>query len=114
MDKPLTLSIGGQTTHRDTPAAMQENPPELARTSEPAGVSEAGPADSLAEMCEILKRHEETLRDLIVEVRLLYHNLPAKEQKRLEENRARTTREVGESFAAQVGSLEEKISRLRG
>jgi hypothetical protein len=72
------------------------------------------PGESLAGVYEILKRHEETLRDLVVEVRLLYHNFPDKEKKRLEWSRERTAHEVGEIFAGQIRSLEESIARLRG
>jgi hypothetical protein len=67
----------------------------------------------LAEIYEILKRHEETLRDLVVEVRLLYHNLPESERLRLEAQRERTTREVGDNFASQVRLLDETIAAYR-
>ncbi len=70
--------------------------------------------ESLAGVYEVLKRHEETLRDLVVEVRLLYHNLPDKEKQRLEWSRARTTQEVGEIFASNIRLLEEAIKGLRG
>jgi hypothetical protein len=70
--------------------------------------------ESLVGVYEILKRHEETLRDLVVEVRLLYHNLPDKEKQRLEWSRGRTTQEVGEIFASNIRLLEETIKRLRG
>jgi hypothetical protein len=69
---------------------------------------------SLVGVYEILKRHEETLRDLVVEVRLLYHNLPDKEKQRLEWSRSRTTSEVGELFASNIRMLEDTITRLRG
>jgi hypothetical protein len=69
--------------------------------------------ESLVGVYEILKRHEETLRDLVIEVRLLYHNLGDKEKQRLEWSRARTTQDVGEIFAANIRSLEESIKRLR-
>jgi hypothetical protein len=69
---------------------------------------------SLVGIYEILKRHEETLRDLVVEVRLLYHNLPDKEKQRLEWSRSRTTSEVGELFASNIRLLEDAITRLRG
>jgi hypothetical protein len=69
---------------------------------------------SLVGVYEILKRHEETLRDLVVEVRLLYHNLPDKEKQRLEWSRSRTTSEVGELFASNIRLLEDAITRLRG
>jgi len=70
--------------------------------------------ESLAGIYEILKRHEETLRDLVVEARLLYHNLPDKEKQRLEWSRGRTTQEVGEIFASNIRLLDETIARLRG
>jgi len=70
--------------------------------------------ESLAGVYEILKRHEETLRDLVVEARLLYHNLPDKDKQRLERSRARTTEEVGELFAGKIRLLDEAITRLRG
>jgi len=69
--------------------------------------------ESLAGVYEILKRHEETLRDLVIEVRLLYHNLPDKEKQRLEWSRGRTTSEVGEIFASNIRALDETIARLR-
>ncbi len=70
--------------------------------------------ESLAGVYEILKRHEETLRDLVVEARLLYHNLPDKEKQRREWSRGRTTQEVGGIFAGNIRLLEETIKRLRG
>jgi hypothetical protein len=127
MAKPLTLEIGAQDTQRDTHSAMEDQS-GLARNREPAGVSEGRVEDkpsrkagystshageSLAEIYEILKRHEETLRDLIVEVRLLYHNLPESDRLRLEGQRDRTTREVGNNFASQVQLLDEAIAAYR-
>jgi hypothetical protein len=70
--------------------------------------------ESLAGVYEILKRHEETLRDLVVEVRLLYYTLPEKDRLGLERSRPRTTSEVGELFADKVRTLEAKIKALRG
>ena len=70
--------------------------------------------ESLVRVYETLKRHEETLRDLVVEVRLLYHSLPDKEKQRLEWSRSRTTSEVGELFASNIRSIEDTITRLRG
>jgi len=69
--------------------------------------------ESLVGVYEVLKRHEETLRDLVIEVRLLYHNLGDKEKQRLEWSRARTTQEVGDIFAGNIRSLEEAIARLK-
>ncbi len=83
---------------------------ELARKPEPVTSHAGGP---LAEIYEILKRHEETLRDLVVEVRLLYHNLPESERQRLEARREQTTREVGDLFAGQVRLLDETIAAYR-
>jgi hypothetical protein len=137
MSKPLALSIGGKVgdgqTIQDLSPPSQSGPeqstPEQSKNKdqpqpmpEPINVQSysamaTAPAPSsqaLAELYENLKRHEETLRDLIVEVRLLYHNLADKEKQRLETRRDGTTREVRDSFAGQVRSLEEKISRLRG
>jgi hypothetical protein len=71
------------------------------------------PDESLAGVYEILKRQEETLRDLIVEARLQYHNLPDKEKQHLEWQRDRTTREVGDLFARQVHLLDETTSWLQ-
>jgi hypothetical protein len=70
--------------------------------------------ESLVRVYEILKRHEETLRDLVIEVRLLYHSLPDKEKQRLEWSRSRTTSEVGELFASNIRSIEDTITKLRG
>jgi hypothetical protein len=70
--------------------------------------------ESLLRVYETLKRHEETLRDLVIEVRLLYHNLSDKEKQRLEWSRSRTTAEVGELFAGNIRSLEDAITKLRG
>jgi NTP pyrophosphatase (non-canonical NTP hydrolase) len=70
--------------------------------------------ESLVRVYETLKRHEETLRDLVIEVRLLYHNLSDKEKQRLEWSRSRTTAEVGELFAGNIRSLEDAIAKLRG
>jgi hypothetical protein len=110
MAKPLMLSIGAQDTQMDTPPAMEDQA-GLARNRVDDKPSRAG--ESLAEIYEILKRHEETLRDLIVEVRLLYHNLPENERLRLEARREPTTREVGDNFASQVRMLEETIAAYR-
>jgi hypothetical protein len=114
MPKPLTLSIGGQPA--ETTTAAEEQQAESAGKIEPAGTSGApvSPAAESPEIYEILKRHEETLRDLVIEVRLLYHNLSDKEKQRLEARRDGTTREVRDSFAGQVRALDEKISKLRG
>jgi hypothetical protein len=70
--------------------------------------------ESLVRVYETLKRHEETLRDLVIEVRLLYHNLSDKEKQRLEWSRSRTTAEVSELFAGNIRSLEDAIAKLRG
>jgi hypothetical protein len=70
--------------------------------------------ESLAGVYEILKRHEETLRDLVVEVRLMYYTLPEKDRLSLERSRSRTTSDVGDLFADKIRALEEKIKALRG
>lgn len=112
MSKPLMLSIGGQPA--DPHFILDTDKPQPAQKTEPAGDNTASAGnESLAEMYEAVKRHEETLRDLVVEIRLLYHNLSDKEKKRLEAQRDRTTREVRDSFAAQIRLLEEKAMRLR-
>ena len=67
----------------------------------------------MAELYEALKRHEETLRDLVVEIRLLYHNLADKEKQRLEARRSAIAHEVHESYAAVVRAFDEKISTHR-
>ncbi len=140
MSKPLALSIGGKVgdgqTIQDLPTPLQPAPehftpeqpsqdqsnkdqpqpmpePINVHSYSAMGTAPAPSSQALAELYENLKRHEETLRDLIVEVRLLYHNLADKEKQRLETRRDGTTREVRDSFAGQVRSLEEKISRLR-
>jgi hypothetical protein len=69
--------------------------------------------ESLAAVYEILKRHEETLRDLVVEARLLYYSLPDKTKQQLEWSRSRTTSEVGDLFADRIRALDETITRLR-
>jgi hypothetical protein len=115
MSKPLMLSIGDvpDPPQTDTPANAHSDAGVPAGPS-PAVASPTGaPSESLAQIYEVLKRHEETLRDLVVEVRLLYHNLPEKEKKRLEAQRERTTREVRDGFAGQLRSLEEMVARLR-
>ena len=69
--------------------------------------------ESLAAVYEILKRHEETLRDLVVEARFLYYSLPDKTKQQLEWSRSRTTSEVGDLFADRIRALDETITRLR-
>ena len=69
---------------------------------------------TLLETYEAVRRHEETLRDLIVEIRLMYHNLSDKEKQRLEARRDQTTREVRDSFAAKLQALDQTIAKLRG
>lgn len=123
MAKPVTLSIrGGDTQLGVSAVEYQSEPAQPARISEgrvndkPPGNAvntKSRTGESLAEIYEILKRHEETLRDLIVEVRLQYHNLPESERLRLEGQRERTTREVGDLFANQVRLLDETIAAYR-
>lgn len=118
MSKPLMLSIGKDVPHETAAesAVTSEIPMSEASSPAAAGSASAGSAspESLAELYESVKRHEETLRDLIVEIRLLYHNLSDKEKQRLESRRDATTREVRDNCAPQIRSLEEKILRLRG
>ncbi len=136
MSKPLMLSIGGKVG--EAPPMNPEHPPESAATSESTQVpavpanekssamtahpasassesssSESISSQSLAQVYEVLKRHEETLRDLVVEVRLLYYNLSEKERQRLETRRQQFTFEVRNNFADNIRALEEAIARLR-
>jgi hypothetical protein len=121
MAKPLLLSIGEKLQMEPHPASAADSPAAPPQTTGaevsggPAPESAAPPsAESLAQIYDILKRHQETLRDLIVEIRLLYRHLPPKEQQRLEAQREPTTREVGDLCAAQLHELDETIARLRG
>jgi hypothetical protein len=111
MSKPLMLSIGGRPPEEANTAA-----PDQPQSAQMGGAAAAGApepsTESLAEIYQTLKRHEETLRDLIVEVRLLYHNLSEKEKQRLESRREPVTRQAQEAFAGQIRALEEKIARL--
>ncbi len=127
MSKPLTLEIGKNVPHEEAPAAPVPSPASQPAAS-PASASPAAPTagegqavhgavhsnESLAEIYEAVKRHEETLRDMVVEIRLLYHNLAEKEKQRLETRREGMTREVREGFAHMIRMLEDKIARLRG
>jgi hypothetical protein len=110
MSKPLMLSIGGRPEETPAETKVPADPAPAAHVTS----TQTASGEASAEIYEILKRHEETLRDLVIEVRLLYHNLPDKERKRLEEQRERTTREVRDNFAGQIRSLEDTIARLRG
>lgn len=122
MSRPLTLSIGGKVP--DPHAPMEQTSPAPAPGNEipaapgnaiPVAPAAAAPAsnESLAAVYEILKRHEETLRDLIIEVRLLYYHLPEKDRKRLETQRDAITRQMRDSFAGQIHALDETIAKLR-
>jgi hypothetical protein len=119
MSKPLMLSIGGRPPEEDHAAPPdQPQPVQPGQAASPAGppaaTTVAAPgAEALGEVYQNLKRHEETLRDLIVEVRLLYHNLAEKERQRLETRREPTARQVQEAFGSQIRALEEKIAQLR-
>ena len=109
MSKPLMLSIGGPPPE-EASAAAQAQPAQ--DSGVPAATGAIAPsAESLTEVYQALKRHEETLRDLIVEVRLLYHNLSEKEQQHLEARRGLITQQGQEAYGAQVRALEEKIAR---
>lgn len=119
MAKPLMLSIGGPAPEEVHPA-MESHMTESQTTGSPAqnsgapATAAAPSAESLVELYQTVKRHEETLRDLIVEVRLLYHNLSEKEKQRLEARREPTARQVRDAFGPQVRALEEKIARAAG
>ena len=119
MPDPLKLSIGAWPQDQNPQIDLHRAAP-APHSTVPAGNQPAArerPSDSsesLAGIYEILKRDEETLRDLIVEVRLLYHNLPEKDRKRLEAQRAQTTREVADLFSVRIRLLDETIARLRG
>jgi len=120
MDQRLKLSIGAWET--EPPKQPQPSKPQIqsegpvegnvrAQASAMADEPTTLASESLAQIYQVLKRHEETPRDMVVEVRLLYQNLPEQERQRLEAQRERTTREVRDLFASQIRLLEEKISR---
>ena len=120
MDQRLKLSIGAWNTespaqpvdqpiHSDPPVEGNVTPQATPTVDHPA----APAGEALAQIYQVLKRHEETLRDLVVEIRLLYHNLPEKDRQRLEAQRERTTREVHDLFAGEYRVLEESISRAQ-
>jgi len=120
MDQRMKLSIGAWNT--DPPAEpakepIHPTPPVEGNVSPQFSATADQPAtldgESLAQIYQVLKRHEETLRDLVVEVRLLYHNLSEKDRQRLEAQRERTTREVRELFAGHIRLLEENISQAQ-
>jgi hypothetical protein len=120
MDQRLKLSIGAweaePPTEPSKPQIQSEGPVEgnvKAQASAMADDATTLASESLAQIYQVLKRHEETPRDLAVEVRLLYQNLPEKERQRLEAQRERTTREVRDLFASQIRLLEENISRTQ-
>ena len=117
MDERLKLSIGAWNT--DAPSAPPKQP-VLSESSAEKNVTDPrystasdtdSTSESLAQIYEILRRHEETLRDLIIEVRLLYHTLPEKDRQRLEGLRERITYEVRGLYAGQIRLLEEEISQ---
>jgi len=116
MSKPLRLEIGRNVPQEEPPAPAAAPTVAIPAPESPAAEeSQAAPSnESLAEVYEAIKRHEETLRDLIVEIRLLYHNLSDKEKQKLEARRDWTARELRDNFAGPVRALEEKIARLRG
>lgn len=105
MAKPVLLSIGATDSQEEAHAAA----PAQAEAARAGGLE-----GSSQEVYELLRRHEETLRDLIVEIRLLYHSLSEKEQRLLEGRRDATTRGVREEFAPRIQALESAVSRLRG
>lgn len=120
MDQRLKLSIGAwgaePPSQPSKPQIQSEGPVrgnEKAPASAMADDATTLSSESLAEIYQVLKRHEETPRDTVVEVRLLYQNLPEKERQRLEAQRERTTREVHDLFASQIQLLEENIARTQ-
>lgn len=120
MDQRLKLSIGAwneEPPAQPSKQPIQSEPPVEGNVNAPASViadqTTTLDGDALAQIYRVLKRHEETLRDLIVEVRLLYYNLSEKDRKRLEAQRERTTREVRDLFAGHIRLLEENISRAQ-
>jgi hypothetical protein len=130
MDDRMKLSIGAwemeadkQFAHEQQQHELPPAPAEIRATAAPASLvsaprvsataASASPQD-LIEVFETLKRHEETLRDLVVEIRLMYHSLPEKDRKRLEALRDQTTRQVHELFATHTAVLDGKIANLRG
>ena len=117
MDERLKLSIGAWNTEPPASAPKEpvhsELPPDM-HVADSHYVTKESPSptgESLAQIYEILRRHEETLRDLIIEVRLLYYTLPEKDRQRLESLRARITHEVRDLHAGQLRLLEERVSR---
>jgi len=120
MDQRLKLSIGAWGTEPPTqpskPQIQSEGPVERdveAQASATADDATTLASEPLAQIYQVLKRHEETPRDMVVEARLLYQNLPENERQRLEAQRERTTREVRDLFASQIQLLEENISRTK-
>jgi hypothetical protein len=120
MDQRLKLSIGAWGTEPPTqpskPQIQSEGPVEGNVEAQASAMAEDATtlaSESLAQIYQVLKRHEETPRDMVVEARLLYQNLPEKERQRLEAQRERTTREVRDLFASQIQLLEENISRTQ-
>jgi hypothetical protein len=120
MDQRLKLSIGAweaePPTEPSKPQIQSEGPVEgnvKAQASAMADDATTLASESLAEIYQVLRRHEETPRDLAVEMRLLYQNLPEIERQRLEALRERTTREVGDLFASRIRLLEENISQTQ-
>lgn len=95
------------------PAAEIAPDPSGAAASAASGVPSAG-SETVAELFDALKRQEEMLRDMIIEIRLLYHNLSEKEKQKLESRREAITRDLREGFAPAIHALEERAARLRG
>ncbi len=121
MDQRLKLSIGAWGTEPPTqppkPQIQSEGPVEgnvEVQASATADDATTLASESLAQICQVLKRHEEyASRFGCCQVRLLYQNLPEIERQRLEAQRERITREVRDLFAGQIRSLEENISRTQ-
>lgn len=120
MDQRLKLSIGAwgpePPTQPSKPQIQSESPVEGNVKAQPSAMADDATtlaSESLAQIYQVLKRHEETPRDVVVEVRLLYQNLSEKERQRLEALRERTTHEVGDLFAGHIRLLEENISQTQ-
>ena len=121
MDQRLKLSIGAwkiePPEQPPKPEIQSEGPVEAnvkAQASAMADDATTLASGSLAEIYQVLKRHEETPRDLAVEVRLLYQNLPEKDRQRLEALRSRTIAKLAIFLPARFGCWRRISRRLSG